>query len=374
VEVESETMMQLADLVVQRTVALTQIPAPTGEEADRAKEVARWWAGDGVTEVTTDEVGNIWGCAVEGDGPIVIVAAHLDTVFSRDVNHVAHRDDSRLYGPGVGDNTVAVAALSVVGRLLVDSSVRQPVWLVGTVGEEGLGNLRGANWALDHARSQVSAFIALEGNYLGRIGTIGVGSVRWNVEVKGPGGHAWEAASAPSAIDMAARIVAGLGDVAVEPGRRSVNVGKFSGGEAINARARRASFDVDIRAVEPDELGSLVAQCRRIISVPSPEGMSVEIHEIGDRPAGAIDEQHPLVIAARMALERAGLSPVMVASSTDANAAHCRGVPGVALGVAFGGGEHTTVEWIDLDSIAVGLRVLTDTVVDYASEVENVRP
>jgi acetylornithine deacetylase/succinyl-diaminopimelate desuccinylase-like protein len=220
----------------------------------------------------------------------------------------------------------------------------------------------------------VSAFIALEGNYLGRIGTIGVGSVRWNVEVKGPGGHAWEAASAPSAIDMAARIVAALGDVAVEPGRRSVNVGKFTGGEAVNARARRASFVVDIRAVEPAELGRLVAECRQIILAPSAERMSVEIHEIGDRPAGAIDEQHPLVSAARRALERGGLSPVMAASSTDANAAHCRGVPGVALGVTFGAGEHTTEEWIELDSIAVGLRVLADTVVDYVSEVGNVRP
>jgi acetylornithine deacetylase/succinyl-diaminopimelate desuccinylase-like protein len=292
-------------------------------------------------------------------------------VFSRDVAHAAHQDGTRLRGPGVGDDTVAVAALSVLGQMLVASSIRRPVWLVATVGEEGLGNLRGANWALDHSPSPIGAFIALEGNYLGRIGAVAVGSVRWNVEVTGPGGHSWEAASAPSAVDVAARIVASLGDVLVESGQRSVNVGTFSGGEAVNARALRARFVVDMRAADPNELDQLEAECRDIVMAPQAVGVEVVIHEIGRRPAGSIDEQHPLVRIARATSDRYGVANEIIASSTDANAAHPRGISAVALGITYGAGEHTSDEWIDVEFVATGLRILADTVIDYAHEMEN---
>jgi acetylornithine deacetylase/succinyl-diaminopimelate desuccinylase-like protein len=367
-----DNLSEQAQLVIQRTIELTRIPAPTGEESDRAKHVERWWNEDGVTDVSFDEVGNIWGCAVSGDGPAVIVAAHLDTVFSRDIEHVTRREGTRLYGPGVGDDTVAVAALSVLGRMLADSSLRSPVWLVATVGEEGLGNLRGANWALEHAPCPVDAFIAVEGNYLGRIGAKAVGSLRWNVEVRGPGGHAWEAASAPSAVDIAARMVAAIGNVSVEAGSRSLNVGTFAGGEAVNARAQRATFMIDIRALDPEAIDQLEAECRAIVMAPQVDGVEVSIDEIGRRPAGSIDEHHSLVRAALDALALGGLSSEMIASSTDANAAHPRGIPGVALGVTYGSGEHTAEEWIDLDFIGAGLRALADTVIGYVRKVENV--
>jgi acetylornithine deacetylase/succinyl-diaminopimelate desuccinylase-like protein len=360
-----------ADVVVQRTIELGEIPAPTGEETDRAQCVERWWIDDGVTNIELDEVGNLWGQVVDGDGSALIVAAHLDTVFSRDVAHRTHQDGTRLRGPGVGDDTVAVAALSVLGQMLAGSSIGRPVWLVATVGEEGLGNLRGANWALDHSPSPIGAFIALEGNYLGRIGAVAVGSVRWSVEVTGPGGHSWEAASAPSAVDVAARIVASLGNVFVESGKRSVNVGTFSGGEAVNARAQRARFVVDMRAAEPVELDQLESQCRAIVSTPQADGVEVTINEIGRRPAGSIDTQHPLVCIARAASDRHGIANEIIASSTDANAAHPRGVSAVALGVTYGAGEHTADEWIDLGFIATGLRILADTVIDYAKEMES---
>ena len=241
----------------------------------------------------------------------------------------------------------------------------------GDGGRRGTRNLRGANWALDHAPCPVEALIAIEGNYLGKIGTKAVGSVRWNVEVSGPGGHAWEAASAPSAIDVAARMVASLGDVPVEQGLRSVNVGMFTGGEAVNARAQRASFLIDMRAVDPIDLDQLEADCRSIVLAPLAEGVAVAIHEIGRRPAGSIDAQHPLVRVARQTLELHGLTSVMIASSTDANAAHPRGIPAVALGITFGEGEHTSEEWIDIEFIATGLRALRDTVIAYVSEVDN---
>ncbi len=325
-----DDVQRRADMVIQRTIELSEIPAPTGEELDRARCAKRWWNDDDVKDIFLDEVGNLWGCAVVGDGPALLVGAHLDTVFSREVAHGAHRDGTRLSGPGVADDSVAVAALSVLGQMLVDSQLRRPVWLIATVGEEGLGNLRGANWALENAPTSIDAFIALEGNYLGRIGAIAVGSVRWNVDVTGPGGHAWEAASAPSAVDVAARIVASLGDVIVEAGQRSVNVGTFSGGEAVNARALRARFVVDMRAADPAGLERLEAECRELVMAPQVDGVEVVINEIGRRPAGSIDAHHPLVRVARASLERHGVTAEIIASSTDANAAHLAATRGGA--------------------------------------------
>jgi tripeptide aminopeptidase len=368
---DDNNMSRRAKVVVRRTIELSEIPAPTGEEADRARCVRRWWNEDGVKDITLDEAGNLWGRAVTGEGAGLIVAAHLDTVFSRDVAHATHQDGARLRGPGVGDDAVAVAALSVLGQMLVDSPIRRPVWLVATVGEEGLGNLRGANWALDHLPTPIEAFIALEGNYLGRIGAVAIGSVRWNVEVTAPGGHAWEAASAPSAIDVAARMVASLGYVYVEAGQRSVNVGTFNGGEAVNARAQRARFVADLRAADAAELDRLEAECRDIVMAPQAEGVDVVVSEIGRRPAGSIGEHHPLVRVARESLKRYGVTAKIIASSTDANAAHPRGIPAVALGITYGAGEHTSGEWIDLAFIPTGLRALADTVIGYASEMES---
>ena len=369
---DEATAERLAQLVIERTIALAEIPAPTGEELDRADLVTKWWVQDGISDVAIDEVGNVWGCAVTGGGPAIVVAAHLDTVFSRDVDHTARREGTRLVGPGVGDNSIGVAALSIVGVLVAGAITSRPVWLLATVAEEGLGNLRGINWALEHSPCSVGALVALEGNYLGRISTTGVGSVRWSVQVSGPGGHAWEAATAPSAVSTAAKIVAALSLVVVESGRRSVNVGMFSGGEAINARARHATFVVDLRAVSPDELDAMVVECREIVAAYRGEGVDVVIEEIGTRPAGLIDESHALVRAARAAHERHGVTARLIASSTDANAAHPRGVPALALGVTYGAAEHTTQEWIELDPVARGLRILADTVIDYIDEVENV--
>jgi tripeptide aminopeptidase len=351
----------LADVTARRTVELAQIPAPTGQEGARRELVRSWWQADGWADVRADEVGNLWARVRPGPGPAVVVCAHLDTVFDSGSDHRVRRDGTLLRGPGVGDDSVGVAALSALGTLVAAGAGTTPVWIVATVGEEGLGNLRGITEVVRQDRVPLAAVVAIEGNYLGRVATTGVGSVRWRVTVAGPGGHAWEQAAAPSAVHAAAEMVTALGRLTSPPSPSgagdvtdSVNVGLISGGEAVNARARRAEFVVDLRATRAVALADLEARARSAIR--SPDGqITVEVEELGRRPAGELDRTHPLAAAAAAALRAAGLPVAFTAASTDANAAHAAGVPAIAIGVTTGAGEHTPGEWIDAAPLAAGL-------------------
>jgi tripeptide aminopeptidase len=348
----------VTETVVRRTIEIAQIPAPTGGEAERAAVVKSWWERDGLREVSVDAVGNVWGQMRGGDGEIVILCAHLDTVFGAEVSHVVRIEGDTLFGPSVGDDSVGLASLSAAGSALTTRGM--PVWLLATVGEEGFGNLRGVSAALDAPPAPVAAFVAVEGNYLGRISTVGVGSVRRRVRILGPGGHAWEAAETPSAVHAVGQLVA---SIAAIPRRRgtSVNVGRIGGGEGINMRAREAWLELDLRADDPDALTEMGREVEDLLAKIGPP-LDVDQEVLGDRPAGHVDPDHPLVRAATEALAEVGTSSTSPATSTDANAAHARGVPAVALGVTTGSGEHTAEERIETAPIEDGVRVLARTV------------
>jgi tripeptide aminopeptidase len=346
------------ETVVRRTIEIAQVPAPTGDEAKRASVVRSWWQRDGLREVHDDAIGNVWGQMRAGDGPVVIICAHLDTVFGTEVPHAVRIEGDTLFGPSVGDDSVGLASLSAAGMTLSARGV--PVWLLATVGEEGLGNLCGVSAALDAPPAPVAAFLAVEGNYLGRISTVGVGSVRRRVRVVGPGGHAWEAAETPSAVHALGWLVA---SIAAIPRRRgtSVNVGRIGGGEGINMRAREAWFELDLRADDPDALAALTRELEDLFEGIDPP-LALDQELLGDRPAGHVDPDHPLVRAATEALTEVGTSSTSPATSTDANAAHSRGIPAIAVGVTRGSGEHTPEEWIDTAPIEDGVRALARTV------------
>ena len=357
----SEGVEPTVDVVVQRTIELAKVPAPTGAEAERAELVRCWWADDGHADVRIDDVGNVWARARDGVDPAIVLCAHLDTVFGADLPHTVRTDGGVLRGPSVGDDSVGVAALSAAASLLGPGSM--PVWLLATVGEEGLGNLRGATLALEASATDIGAFVAVEGNYLGRVSTTGVGSHRRRVHVCGPGGHAWEAAETPSAIHRAAELVVQIAAIPRAEGT-SVNVGRIGGGEGINMRAREAWFEVDLRSDDPAALETLGRSLETILTAVQ-EPLRIEQEVLGDRPAGHLDSDHALVRAAAEALTEAKIDVVFPATSTDANAAHARGIPAVAIGITTGSGEHTPQEWIDVDPIEQGVHALARTVERY---------
>jgi tripeptide aminopeptidase len=354
---------QLAATVLARTVELAEIPAPTHDEARRAARVSAWWQQDGHGGVDIDAAGNVWARLREGHGPALLMCAHLDTVFGTEVDHHVRHEEGRMFGPSVGDDSIGVAALSAMAELLNPPGDGMPVWIAATVGEEGLGNLCGVKSALASPPQPLGAVIAVEGNYLGRVSTVAVGSVRWRVEMRGPGGHAWEKSSAPSAVHEVAAAVHRL--VSLTNGREgvSLNVGRMSGGEAINARAQSAWFEVDLRAGDPAALQFLEAACRAVLE--KSHGVELRIEDLGNRPAGSIDPGHALVVAATDALRDVGMEPRLASTSTDANAALDAGLPAIAIGITEGSGEHTDHEWIATQPVASGLRALAATVNAY---------
>jgi tripeptide aminopeptidase len=367
-------MIDIARTLIERTIELVAIPAPTFEEKDRMEHVRKWWIEDGITAVSVDDQGNLVGCLRAGtkpEAPVVLVCAHLDTVFSREVVHATTWDGTRLIGPSVADDSVATATLSLLGQCL-SQEVDNPVWIAATTAEEGLGNLAGVTYLLENFARSIHVFVALEGNYFGRVNVTGVGSVRGRVKVTGPGGHSWEEPGNPSAVESSARCVQRIVDDSLivdsqTDVKSTVNVGRITGGESINSRAITCTFDIEARSEDPIALSVLEQMMRtRIDELKS--SFEVEWTDLGRRPAGGIDVDHPVVRIAAKALEESGVTPTLSAASTDANAAYARSIPAITLGVVFGGNTHTEDEWIDTASLEAGFRTLCITVERLATE------
>ncbi len=366
------TSSEVVARIVQRTIELVQTPAPTFAEQARAQLIAGWWRELGVQSLASDEVGNVVGRIRSGgragNGPTVLVCAHLDTVFGADVTHAVERRGDLLIGPSVGDDSVALAALTELGSLLPEA-LPADVWIAATVGEEGLGNLRGVTHLLDSPPAVVDAFIALEGNYLGRINTVGVGSARFRILVEAPGGHSWEEAHHSSAVESSAVLIAALRSamddvIALSDRKATMNIGTIVGGESVNSRAQMCEFTVDLRAESPETLEGMAKLVDRAVA-ELPSDLETHVTTLGLRPAGRVAADHPLVMSALRASQSHGLESVHTAASTDANAAYVRGIPAVTLGVARGGDTHTEREWIDASSISLGMSILVDTIVEY---------
>jgi len=361
-------MSDVTDLVIERTREIAHIPAPTFAEQARADRVRAWWSQDGITGTITDDVGNLVAQVRSGhqESPqALLVCAHMDTVFATEVDHTTRWDGDRLVGPSVADDSVALATLSVLESAL-PRHTRHPVWIAATVGEEGLGNLAGVTHLLEIFPLPLAAFIALEGNYLGRVNVTGVGSIRGRVEVSGPGGHSWEEPGNPSAVEISAECITELLGACRQVqesahAKGTVNVGRIVGGESVNSRALTCTFDIEVRSEDPTLLATLESTVHEYIERRRSR-VEVTWTDLGRRPAGSIDRQHALARVAADALERQGLTPTFTAASTDANAAYARGIPAITLGVAFGGATHTEQEWIDTRSLGRGIDALCDTV------------
>ena len=354
----------LVPRVLDLTQTIAAVPAPTGDEGARSRLVAGLFRDAGLA-VAVDDLGDVVATlpganGAAGDGPAVLLAAHLDTVFAAGTPLPIRRNGERLHGPGVGDNSLGVAAVVALPALLAAAGERPAVdlLLTGNVGEEGLGNLRGMRAVMD-AHPRIAAAVAAEGHNLGRVTHVAVGSRRLRLLVRGPGGHSWGDFGRPSAIHALARLVADLDAILLPRNpKTTLNVGMIDGGVSVNSIAPTASCLIDLRSVDDGSLRRLSERVDRAVAAVNRNGVTVTSEVLGERPAGTIVLDSAIVRLATEALSALGVEPAFDASSTDANVPISRGIPAVCIGLTTGGNVHREDEFIDTGPVATGLAQL----------------
>jgi tripeptide aminopeptidase len=358
--------LSILNRVLDIAVKIQQIPAPTFEEARRAAFLDDRFQEEGLCDVSVDEVGNVYArLPGEGSAPPLIVSAHSDTVFPASTNLRVRRERDRIYGPGIGDNSLGVAGLFGLLWAINQNGIKLPgdLWLVANVGEEGLGDLRGMRAVVERFGDQVLAYLVVEGMALGQIYHRGLGVRRYRISVGTSGGHSWVDYGRPSAIHELAALIGRLNslDLPKQP-RTSLNVGVIAGGTSVNTIAAEAHLELDLRSEDPRTLQRLIAQVKGLVDAANREDVQVTAEVIGDRPAGKISSDHPLVELAKHCLEMQGFLPNLGIGSTDANIPLSQGIPAICLGVSTGGNAHTINEYINLDPVEKGLDQLVAVV------------
>ena len=360
------------DATLREQVELAAIPAPPFGEERRGARVLERFREIGLSDVSTDEVGNVIGTVPgAGNGGPVVVAAHLDTVFPAGTDVTPRREGGRIYAPGITDNSRGLAGMLAVARVMREGGVRvrHPVVFVATVGEEGSGDLRGVKHLFRDGSPlrDASAFVALDGSGLRRIVHRAIGSRRLRVEVDGPGGHSWADRGAPNPIVSLGAAVAEISTLALpDPARTSLMVARIGGGTSINAIPDGAWMEIDMRSEIPGALGEMEAGVRGVVArVVEEENagrragtdpLRHAVKVIGDRPSGETPPRAALVRAASAVTAALGARPELVGSSTDANVPMALGIPSIAIGVGGdSGGIHTTDEWYSNENGALGV-------------------
>jgi tripeptide aminopeptidase len=349
------------ELTLREQIDIAQIPAPPFKEQIRARDFQQRLRQLGL-QPTIDSTGNVVAIRKgSGQGPTVVLSAHLDTVFPEGTDLTVQKRGERYYGRGLADDTRGLVAVLAVLRAMQQSQIRTvgDVMFVGTVGEEGLGNLRGAK-ALLAQNSAIDAFITLEPGAFGgdRIGVGSTGSRRWKVTFNGPGGHSSVNFGVASAIHAMGRAITLISDLnpPIQP-RTTFTVGVVSGGTSVNTIASEAAMEIDIRSDSAEALTTfeqeVLAQVDRAVQDENLRWHSQEISATkdlaGDRPAGATPSDSAIVSAARqsyIALQRP--APTLATVSTDANAAVALGIPALMLPAGGAAGDlHSPGEWYE---------------------------
>ncbi len=354
-------MNALLDELTGLLQAICETSSPTFHEGARGELIAGFLRELGL-EPHTDAVGNVTTNIPGGRGPRLLVAAHLDTVFDADTDVCVRSVGSqgRLAAPGIGDNSASLAVLLTYLRQLKRGEVASypQLTFAATVGEEGLGDLRGIRTLLADRAEDFDGVVAVDG-HLGALINAAVGSTRFELTFTAKGGHSWGDFPSPSATHALGEAVASLAKLPLGAGARSsYNVGQVWGGTGVNAIAQSAGFNLDLRSLDAALLERLSREARvRASRVATKHGVELSIRQVGDRPA-AFSPNEGLTQAGRGALSDHGLRAHISASSTDANAAMAAGLPAIAFGVYRGGDAHRLSEWLEPDSLPVGLAVL----------------
>jgi tripeptide aminopeptidase len=347
-------------------ISICEIPAPPFKEGTRALEFRRRLESFGIRDVRIDSVGNV--IAVRpgtGNGPSVMLAGHLDTVFPEGTDVRVKRTGPRLSSPGISDDCRGLAVVLTVARAFERAKLATSgtVYFVGDVGEEGAGNLRGVRHLFERElKGKVDYFISVDVEGLGLV-TQSVGSNRYMVTFKGPGGHSFEAFGIVNPIHALGRAIAAIADVRVPVSPKTTfNVGTVKGGTVVNSIPAEASAALDLRSESPDALRELDGKIRAILdSALAAENarwgagtggkakLTLQIDTIGLRPANSAQTERSTIVAAAISAGRAlGFTPAPHASSTDANLPMSLGIPAITIGIGGRSGDaHSLMEWYE---------------------------
>jgi tripeptide aminopeptidase len=358
---------------VRDQIRLCEIPAPPFGEAMRAAAYAQSMRAAGLANVRIDSVGNVLG---ERPGrtrrPHLVLSAHLDTVFPADVPVSVTRDKNWLRGPGIGDDCRGLAVVLAVARALEAAKVQTegPITFVATVGEEGLGDLRGVKALYASTlREQSHRFVSVDGDGYA-ITNVGIGSRRYRVTFRGPGGHSYDSFGRANPVNAVGLAIARLSrlEVPVVP-RTTFSVGRIGGGTSINSIASEAWMEVDLRSADEVALKRLDAGFQASVRAAleeensrrrSHEALTVAIDMVGNRPAGRTDPASPVVETAIDTLRALGLPVRLDERSTDANLPMSVGISSIAIG---GGGvgrdAHSPRESFDTTDSWRGTQLVT---------------
>lgn len=350
--------------LIKRTIAIQSIPAPTFSEGARAAWMHKEFSKVDLALPEQDPIGNIYLRVNGGEKPPIVISAHLDTVFPTETPLKVQRTSDILRGPGIGDNALSLGVLLELAEDLSQSELPGDVWLVATVGEEGLGNLLGMRQVVSKFGEHVTAYIVLEGMSLGHIYNKGLSVRRFRVSAEGPGGHSWIHSARPSAIHELVKVSKVLLDIdlSMSP-KTTLNIGIFHGGTTINSIASQAYFDLDLRSETSQELDELTHEVSNLLTSHRVNDITIKTQGIGERPGGSLPIDHPLLEAAKHALSSVGETDLFLeVGSTDANVPLSMGLPALCMGLTRGGGAHSLDEFIEIHPITKGYAALINLI------------
>lgn len=377
---------------VKELIQITETPAPPFKEEVRARLFADMLRSNGLKEVAIDAEGNVTalrpGTATgPGADKVLVVSAHLDTVFPEGTPIKVRREGDRLFAPGIVDDSLGLASILAWVRALASANIatRAPILFVGTVGEEGRGDLRGVRHLMTKGpyKDRIAAFVSVDGSNVRRVVHSAVGSRRYRVTFSGPGGHSFGAFGTVNPMVPLADTISGLYRIQVPADPKTTySASVIGGGTSVNTIPSSAFVDIDMRSRDSAALADLEKKLMSIIAASvaaenrsrstSNGSIAADAKLIGDRPAGSTDAGHPLVQAALASAKAFGFEPYLDSSSTDSNIPMSLGIPAVTIGSGAGGGRtHTVEEYLEVprERFIAGLTAGLSTIVSAANGV-----
>jgi acetylornithine deacetylase/succinyl-diaminopimelate desuccinylase-like protein len=379
-----EILRGSASATTEEQIRITEIPAPPFQENLRGAYMKKLFASMGLL-AETDDIGNVIGEWPGSSPDIVMLTAHLDTVFPAGTDVRVKREGGRLLAPGISDNGTGLAALVALSKAFREAKIKtsKTIFFVADVGEEGEGNLRGMRALVESYKKRLKYVLALDGSATEYVTTAALASRRVEITIAGPGGHSWSDFGAPNPIHALGRGIARFVTARVpESPRTSFNIGEIEGGTSVNSIPSTAHMKVDLRSESEPELADLEGLLRDAVKAGIDEEMSaarergmaasanllnLKINVLGVRPAGELPENSPLLAALLAADNHLGNRSRRERSSTDANIPLSLGIPAISLGAGGrSGGAHTLEEWYDPAGRELGLQRVALTVLAVA--------